>query len=123
MVSQFINKNDHFVHQWMVEGPGYFKHWYSIVFTRCFGQFGPYAFLCPLADMANHSHAEECTFHFISEELHPKPDANKSYYSHDKYLCDVRLITGKPSDAAADKILKGSSVKNYAQKASPGSVE
>jgi hypothetical protein len=37
MVSEFIKKNDHFQHQWMHEGPGYFKHWYTIVFTRCFG--------------------------------------------------------------------------------------
>jgi hypothetical protein len=76
--------------------------------------------MCPLADMANHSHAEVCAFHFISQELHPSPDPSSSYYSHEKYLCDVRLVTGTPKDQNLNKILRGDSVKD--QEAASGSL-
>ena len=102
------------MHTWMVDGPGYFKHWYSIVFTRCFGQFGPYAFMCPLIDMCNHRYENECQTFFISKEYHlaannaTKSDkVAKGYWSHEKYLCDVRMITGKEKDEKIDKIMKG----------------
>ena len=78
--------------------------------------------MAPTADMTNHGDAGVCDFHFVSTELHSKPDPANGYYSHDKYLCDVRLVTGKSDDQATDKILKGTSIKNYPQKAAPGNV-
>jgi hypothetical protein len=52
--------------------------------------------------------------------LHPNPDPASGYFSNDKYLCDVRLVTGTPKDTNLNKILRGDSVK--VQEAASGSL-
>jgi len=80
--------------------------------------------------MANHSHENVCQTFLISEEFHlqaanpvKSEQVAKGYYYHEKYLCDVRMVTGKDKDDKKDKILKGQSVANYPTKAAPGDVK
>lgn len=47
----------------------------------------------------------------------------KGYWHHEKYLADVRMITGKDKDEKKDKILKGQSVANYPTKQAAGDVK
>lgn len=113
LARRFIMENDAFVHQWMAEGPGYFKHWFAIVFSRCLGQFGPFAFMCPTLDLANHrseGHPQGvCSTHFVSKKLHLEPASAPGYYSTDKYACNLRLLFGKHKDPAKDAVIKGES--------------
>jgi|LakMenEpi03Aug12_release.lakeMendotaPanAssembly.Ray.scaffolds.fasta_scaffold3125954_1 hypothetical protein len=50
--------------------------------------------MSPLADMINHSHMPNSTFHIVNKKLHLNQD-NPSYFDPDKYLCDLSLVVGK----------------------------
>lgn len=51
-------------------------------------------FMCPMLDMMNRSYDNVCSLQIISKELHAEPKKVPSYYSADKYLSDVTLVTG-----------------------------
>jgi len=72
-----------------------------------FGWYLPFAFLCPLFDMINHNHTNDCGIHIISKQLHSDPKKFSGYYLPDKYLCDVTLVTGIGATDKLNNVYKG----------------